>query len=171
MDQPWKPPERSGAMEHQQVSALPRPRSRRLKRREVSFAVNIAPMIDVTFLLLIFFLVTTTFDPPEGLLASRLPRDTDRPGVALPISPVVLRLTQTGPEAGDFTIRVDHVETLPANFEELADLLAGIQEQPGFDEETPVVIIAGPEVKWDHVVNAWNAAVRCEYENIAFGNP
>ena len=45
-----------------------------------------------------------------------------------------------------------------------------IQKLPGFDTETPVVIRADDDVQWDHVVNAWNAAVRCEFVNVAFSD-
>ena len=52
----------------------------------VRLTLNLAPMIDVTFLLLIFFLVTTTFKRAEGIFASHLPKDAGAPTAALPIS-------------------------------------------------------------------------------------
>jgi biopolymer transport protein ExbD len=146
-----------------------RPARRAPRGRGVPFAINFAPMIDVTFLLLIFFLVTTTFERAEGILASKLPRDAGAPAVPLPLSPIVVRLTQTGPGGSDYTIGVDNVQSVPQDFERLADFLRQLQKKPGFDNRTPVIILADPGVRWDHVVNGWNAAVRCGYENIAFG--
>lgn len=147
------------------------PWSKRLhaRGRTLPFSMNIAPMIDVTFLLLIFFLVTTTFEKAEGLLASQLPQDRGRPAVALPVSPIVIQLDQIGPGEEDYQISLRNVQRIPVSFEELADILRMILDRPGFDTETPVVIQAGERVRWDHVVNAWNAAVRCEFANIAFG--
>lgn len=136
-----------------------------------SIAVNFAPMIDVTFLLLIFFLVTTTFERAEGILASDLPRDRGAPVVALPVSPIVIRLAQTGVSAEDITIRIDRFQDGPRDFEELPGVLARIHQQPGFDKQTPVVIVADNDVRWDHVVNCWNAALRAECERIAFAEP
>lgn len=149
---------------------------RRLRRRHrapyrMSFAVNIAPMIDVSFLLLIFFLVTTRFERAEGLLASELPADSDAPAVGLPLSPIVVRLSQTGPGFDDVSIRIDKFTAVPANADELAAYLREIQRRPGFDKDTPVVIIAENDVRWDHVVNCWNAALRAGCTRIAFGEP
>ncbi len=156
-----------------QVDAMrARRRSKRRRRPGLSPTVNIAPMIDVSFLLLIFFLVTTTFERAEGILSSNLPKERgDRPAVSLPISPIVLRLQQTGPDHDDFSISIDRFEDAPQRFVELPQFLRGIFALPGFDEETPVVIVASNDLAWDHVVAAWNAAVRADAKRIAFAEP
>ncbi len=136
-----------------------------------AIAVNFAPMIDVTFLLLIFFLVTTSFERAEGILASDLPRDRGTPMVALPLSPIVIRLSQTGVKAEDIAISIDRFDPVPQDFEELPAVLAQIHQRPGFDKQTPVVIVAENDVRWDHVVNCWNAALRAGCERIAFAEP
>lgn len=153
--------------------ATPRSRSRRRRRggREVEISLNLAPMIDVTFLLLIFFLVTTTFERAEGVFASKLPRDTGVPAIALPISPIVVRLSRTGPDHDDFAIRLDKLSNHPATFGALTDLLLELQRKPGFDDETPLVIVAQNDVPWDHVVGCWNAALRAGCKRIAFAEP
>ncbi len=148
----------------------PRSRRRRFHGISPSFSVSIAPMIDVTFLLLIFFLVTTTFERAEGILVSKLPRETGvRPAVALPISPIVVRVLQVGPGENDYAIRIDNFRNVPGSFGELAEYFRQIHGQPGFDTETPVIIVAGDDVRWDHVVGAWNAAVKAGCTTIAFG--
>ena len=160
----------NGGNEQAQDQVPPfRPGRRRFRGSRVSIAVNLAPMIDVSFLLLIFFLVTTTFERAEGVLASKLPKDTGMPAVALPISPIVVRLSQVGPGENDYTINVDNFKNVPTGFVELGRYLRQIQNKPGFDAETPVVIVAGDDVRWDHVVGAWNAAVSAGCRNIAFG--
>ena len=65
-----------------------RPRRRRPQRRGVMTSLNLAPMIDVTFLLLIFFVVSTTFKRAEGLFGTRLQQTVGRPAPTLPISHV-----------------------------------------------------------------------------------
>jgi len=132
--------------------------------------LNLAPMIDVTFLLLIFFLVTTTFKPAEGILTSRLPKDAGVPSAALPISPVVVRVSQLDPAGQEYRINIDNYTRRPATFDELAGFLLDIQTNPGFDARTPVVILPATDVRWDHVVNCWNAAVRARCENIVFAS-
>jgi len=128
-------------------------------------------MIDMSFIMLIFFLVTTRFEQPEGVLASRLPRDSGVPRVALPISPVVVRLSPTGESLEDYAISIDRFRGVPQDFDALPAFMREIRQRPGFDEQTPVVIVADDDVCWDHVVNCWNAALRAGYEKIAFAEP
>jgi biopolymer transport protein ExbD len=126
-------------------------------------------MIDVTFLLLIFFSVTTTFKRAEGYLGAKLPTDVGQPTVALPISPIVIRVQQYGAGPNEYRLRIDQFVESPATFGDLTRMLKDIQGNPGFDENTPVVIAAEPDASWDHVVNCWNAALRAGCKNIAFG--
>jgi biopolymer transport protein ExbD len=128
-------------------------------------------MIDVTFLLLIFFLVTTTFERAEGLLTAQMPKDAGAPSVALPLSPIVIRLARTGPEHNDLAIRIDRFERVPTDFDDLAAILRAIHDEPGFDVETPVVIAASNDVPWDHIVGCWNAALRANCRRVAFAEP
>ena len=157
---------RSGASEP------PTPATRRMRRSRppLRIALNLAPMIDVTFLLLIFFLVTTTFKRPEGIFAAQMPRDAGRPVAPLPISPIIVRVSQPDPSFDAYTIRIDNSTRHPNTFNELAGFLINLQANPGFDRQTPVVIFPQPNVRWDHVVNCWNAAVRAKCANITFAS-
>jgi len=131
-------------------------------------SLNLAPMIDMTFLMLIFFIVTTTFKQAEGIFTSRLPRTAGAPVAPLPISPIIVRLTQPDPASSICRIRIDNFTRAPQTFDELAQVLVDIQGNPGFDRQTPVVILPTADVAWDHVVNCWNAAVRAQCQNITF---
>ena len=146
-------------------------RRRRRVAGGVPISVHLAPMIDVTFLLLIFFLVTTTFERAEGIIASDLPEVGAVPAVPLPISPIVLRIGQSGPGHDDYAISVDRFEDVPQDFSDLPDFLRQIRQQPGFDRQTPVVIVAENDVRWDHVVNCWNAVLKAGCRRVAFGEP
>jgi biopolymer transport protein ExbD len=148
-----------------------RTRLRERQRRGGAIRINMAPMIDMTFLLFSFVIVTSTFERPEGVLASQLPERSGAPSVALPFSPIVIRLTQTGAGENDFDVAIDRAGRKIQQLAELPQLLRQLREQPGFDETTPVVIVADDEVRWDHVVSCWNAALRAGCENIAFAQP
>lgn len=141
----------------------------RYRERGAPIAVSLAPMIDMSFLFMIFFLVATRFGQAEGLLGTRLPQQRGEPAVALPISPIVVRVEAPAASLADYAIKVDGVERAPQDFESLYVMLHDMQQTGGFDAETPVFVLAGPDVAWDHVVNAWNAAVRAGYTNVAFG--
>lgn len=145
---------------------------KRRPRQATVLTLNLAPMVDVVFLLLIFFISTTTFKQAEGILPSRLPKQGGlASAVAPPITPIVVHVLQTGPGPTDYAIRVENFVNAPPTFNELASFLKEIQANPGFDETTPVVIQAANEVLWDHVVGCWNAAVRAGCRRISFGLP
>lgn len=128
-------------------------------------------MIDMSFTMLIFFVATTTFDRPEGVLASKLPREQGEfIAPALPLSPILVRLSSDG-DPLRCVIRIDRVARPPQNFTELSQTLKDLQQQPGFDDQTPVVLMSEDNVAWDHVVGAWNAAVRAGFKNLVFGQP
>jgi len=148
-----------------------RARLREQRRRGNAIRINMAPMIDMTFLLFSFVIVTSTFERPEGVLAARLPQQGSGPSVALPFSPIVIRLTQTGGGENDFAIAIDRAAQKTQSLDELPPILQQLREQPGFDKTTPVVIVADDQVRWDHVVSCWNAALRAGCENIAFAEP
>jgi biopolymer transport protein ExbD len=149
----------------------PRKRRRRSGSEPQSIGLTLAPMIDMSFTFLIFFVVTTRFMLPEGVMTSAMPRQGGASAVALPFSPIVVRIGQTGPGDEDYTIRVDRFANAPARFADLPEFLRGIQTEPGFDKDTPVVIVADDDVRWDHVVSCWNAALLAECKNIAFAAP
>jgi biopolymer transport protein ExbD len=157
-----------GRLERTGVSGRTRPAASGVG---AAIAVNFAPMIDVTFLLLIFFLVTTTFERAEGILASDLPRDSGAPAVALPVSPIVIRLAPDESDLDGVTIHIDYFDYAPGDMDSLPATLGRIHQEPGFDKQTPVVIVAENDVRWDHVVNCWNAALRAGCERIAFAEP
>lgn len=63
------------------------------RRRRDPVEVNLTPLIDVVFLLLIFFMVSTTFETRQALELT-LPESTA--GVDLEASPVTLAVTRQG---------------------------------------------------------------------------
>jgi len=130
--------------------------------------INLVPMIDIVFNLLVFFLVATKFTPAEGVLAGRLPDvKTSQAVLSVPTVPIRIRLV---PHDGTgCLIMIEDRSVRPADFDQLAEVLRQIQAEPGYDDKTPVVLLADSELVWDHVVNAYNAAVRTKYKNIVFG--
>lgn len=161
-------PGREGAVD---AVAILRRRFEARGSKHISLSLNMVPMIDVTFLLIIFFAVTTTFKKAEGLLAAKLPPGSSggAAAAAMPVHPVIIRLEQFGKGPGDYRIVLEQFVNHPATFGELTEFLRGIQGNPGFSPDTPVIIAAEPDVNWDHVVNCWNAALRAGCKNIAFG--
>lgn len=148
---------------------------RRQSPQPSAVALALAPMIDMSFTFLIFFVVTTRFVQSEGLFSSKMPRTSGvqaAPAVALPLTPIVVRLASSTTDLSSCSIRVDTFAAEGVDdFGRLAEIFVAILQNPGFDLETPVILAAEENVAWDHVVNAWNAALRAGYKNIAFAEP
>jgi len=64
---------------------------RRTKHQEDQAEVNMTPMLDIVFILLIFFIVTATFLSEEGL-DMRPPPDTDTPPETDAPPPIVVQV-------------------------------------------------------------------------------
>ncbi len=151
-------------------------RKRKYRSRFV-FSLNLAPMMDVMFNLLIFFLVGTSFMMPEGLLEAKLPRTTgisSDQSSAIPVVPIKIFLETGGIGKPTLirvstTLRTDAASlTVVENFDELHTFLKELHGRPGITADTPVIIAAKPATVWDQVVNAYNAALRARYKNIVF---
>jgi biopolymer transport protein ExbD len=151
-------------------------KSKRRTRRRFSFTLNMTPMMDVMFNLLVFFIVTASFTMPEGLLEAKLPRSTGIAAqtLAIPLVPIKIFLEPSGSEKLSL-IRVStslHPDaaslTLVQNFDQLFSLLEEMKSRPGITEKTPVIIAAKPEVTWNEVVEAYNVSIRARYKNVVF---
>ena len=153
---------------------------RQLRRRSgYAFNLNLAPMMDVMFNLLVFFLVATSFKLPEGLLQAKLPRTTGisvSQALAVPVVPIKVFLEPGDTPQGALirvssSLRADATAlTVVQNFEDLYTLLNTLVKKPGITAGTPVIIAAKPKTSWDQVVNAYNASLRAKYKNVVFAS-
>ena len=84
----------------------------RQRRRPPAPGLNLASMIDVIFLLLIFFMSTLAFNPPEGVLNSQLAEAGLTPAAEPPdFEPILIRLVAIGESGGPgITIFCDELE-------------------------------------------------------------
>ena len=156
-----------GATQEPTVHHNPRPKK---KVSPTKMELNMTSMIDVVFQLLIYFIITSNFVPGEGILTATMPAGTgsaaDVPKLEQPIKIIVSSRGETG-----YRLDVDKSAVAPSTFGDLGKLLEGMREDKGgaFSDENPIIIQPGGDVRWQHVVNAFNAAVRARYKNIAFG--
>jgi biopolymer transport protein ExbD len=135
--------------------------------------MNLTPMIDVVFLLLFFFLVASRFAGFEAMLPAQLPAQAAAVSIDIPQTPIRIRFQSDAstPDACLVTIE-PFDEPGPMAISELTAALAAIIDpqagHPGFDTRTPVHLLAGDDVRWEHVVNAYNAALAARYERVFF---
>lgn len=76
--------------------------------------VDMTPMLDIVFIMLIFFIVTTSFIKESGINITR-PTDNQSEAPPNPTSPIVIRISDTG----DVSIagRIVEAEAVQANVE------------------------------------------------------
>ena len=118
---------------------------RRLHREEVG--INLTPLIDVVFLLLIFFMVSTTFTR-ETQLSIDLPEAQGEPREA---------------DDREIEILIDEAGTFRVNGQGLVDnrmrtLQAAIYKISAGDTTMPMTITADAQSAHEHVVRAMDAA-------------
>ena len=117
----------------------------RRERRDVE--INITPLIDVVFLLLIFMLVSTTFTK-QTQLSIDLPEATGEPRAAQETQ-IVISITKDGGYA---------VNQVPLAESDLATLRRALQEVSGGDSSRPMNITADFKTPHQAVVTAMDAA-------------
>ena len=128
---------------------------RRLKK---DAAIDIASLVDVVFLLLLFFVVTTSFRESPGLDMD-LPETTSEAGVRL--KEVVIRIILEGEDAAIFLME-DKV-TIGELPEKLRSLLAQQDE-----ENRSVVVEADRNVRFKTVFDVLDIARQSGATNITF---
>jgi len=138
--------------------------------------MQMTPMIDVTFQMLIFFMVGMQIKIPEGILNSYLPKDR---GVGMPeeqdnpdITPpeVKIRLEKDKVSSTDENVVVDiYFEQYSCpNIQDLEDKLVRLGQELS---SIPVVIDGGPDVPFSYVLGTLNACVKARFTQISFKAP
>jgi len=129
-------------------------RGRAIARDEEEDELEMTPMIDVVFLLLIFFIFATKFPKQEGKLEASLPAKAQ--GASKPKTIVIVEITDNGKllvNGQDYT-----ADQLSALLQKLSDL----------DPEQPVVIKGQPNARHQRVVDALNACAKANITRISF---
>ena len=136
----------------------------RQRHRPPAPGLNLASMIDVIFLLLIFFMSTLSFNPPEGVLDSQLTRAGLTP-VTKPVEfePILIRLVP--PDGGGgraIQIYCDH--------REMKDLAALKQHLVVRREiaDVPVIVQAGGSVPFGLMATVLDTCLAVDLRQVAF---
>ena len=118
---------------------------------------NLTPMIDVVFLLLIFFMVTTTFLNPEREIEVDLPTAESAGAVESPPEEIVI------------TVRSDGSVFVRGESCEHDDLVALLRSAAQHDPETPVTIRGDRQAHHEAVVGVMDACGTAGLFNLAVG--
>ena len=130
---------------------------------------NLAPMVDVIMVLLIFFLLGASLDlVKEGILQTELDTSSGpNQGEQIEINPSIRIALQDVDAGAACNIYVMDQAREGNTFEQLQRLMLE-RRMAGADRENPVVIGAETTVRWKFVVEAMDAAVRAGFKNVQF---
>ncbi len=132
----------------------------------------ITPMIDVTFLLLIYFLLTTNFSVDEKQYRTTLApeeRASTSEEIALEQDPLRIRLSAGRPP------RLLGPYRQPTSELDLEQFLSDALAMEGrtdalFRSDHPILVLPDSDVPWEHVVVVFDAIVRSGYTSVGFAN-
>jgi biopolymer transport protein ExbD len=140
--------------------------------RKSSFTLRMAPMIDMIFLLLIFFLVAAKWRPQEDFLPFQLPSaqaQDRRIGKPEPLAMHIFAI-ETGCQVqiGGVAIASIDDETIEADLAALMEKMQEcLTEQKRYASD-PVEITCAPEVRWEHVAKIYNMFFGAGLTDITF---
>ncbi len=129
---------------------------------KIGFSIKMTPMIDVIFLLMIFFIMTLNIQDPEGFLKNRLPDQT---------APTVSD-RQTDWEVVRIHLAVrkgqPHIFLQKRLINDLPDLLRNLNLLP-----RDIMIVIEPESKiaYKHVIGVYDTCLKSQKTNIVFSVP
>lgn len=124
------------------------------------FGFQIAPMLDILFVLLLFFMVSAGAQKHEASLTTQLPGG--EPGPKVPV--------QVGIDAdGQVTVYDANVDA-PTDHA-LPQLLSRLRGIVANDKQQPIIITPSRSTRHQRVVDVLNACSAAKVANLAFGAP
>jgi len=125
--------------------------------------INLTPLIDVVFLLLIFFMVTTTFTRETRMLIS-LPEAEGEPVAAEQQAPLELVVSRDG----SYSVNGQNLIN-----RDIKTIMAALRDASEGNRDIPLIITADAQSSHQAVITAMDAAGRLGFEslNIATQQP
>ena len=132
------------------------------RRAQRDNSINLTPLIDVVFLLLIFFMVTTTFTRETRMLISLPEAEAD--AMASEQTTVELMISKDGSYAVNGKSLINR---------DIKTIMAALKDASAGDNKMPLVITADALSTHQAVITAMDAAGRLGFEtlNIATQQP
>ncbi len=145
------------------------------RRRTSGVGVRMAPMIDVVFLLLTFFILTFRFRTPEEFLPITFPSPAQARQIGI-VEPLEIRINA---RAGGCAIAFGTIDrtqesvidakTLDADLLGMAAQFVEVLKSQHRTINDPVVIICGDDVPWDYLVKIYNVFHSMGINDVTFG--
>jgi biopolymer transport protein ExbD len=150
-----------GSVTHHYVSAR-----KKRGREEKSMQPPLTPMIDVTFQLLLYFILTAEFRQAEGGIPGTLPQEG---GVAVessdPRDPIRVLIEWRGAARDGVLYSIAGLPPIDSEQNLQAQL---VKRRGSGKNPPPVVLQPSGDVSWGYVVKVFNAAVRAKFDEIGW---
>ncbi len=126
---------------------------RRKYRIDDEAEINITPMLDIVFIMLIFFIVTTSFVKEKGL-------EVSRPSNAPP--------KEIKQDKGPIVVRIDasNLISIKGRVLEKAAVQANLEREKAEKPDSTLIIAAHPEAQTDSLVTILDAAKSVGIEGV-----
>lgn len=124
-------------------------------------AIDITPLIDVIFLLMIFFLMTINFNISEGVLENRLPQAGNQTGDDIPKDYETLKL-RVKMIKDQQLMKIYLQERIVYTYE---DLLYYLDMLP---DDILIIFDPSDNVPYEHVIGVYDTCLKSKKKNIVF---
>lgn len=140
-------------------------------------SLNFTPMIDVVFLLLIYFILSSDFRPREEAFSLDAPQHLEGATIRtldpfeLPKRPVRIMVRSHGDGATEYSIASDDPTIGPVlGADDLFRRLSDARGRTIADDQV-FAVRAAPDTRWEHTLAAFNAIRRAGFQQVRFSNP
>lgn len=131
------------------------------KQSQIIFSVKMTPLIDVIFLLMIFFLLTINFHKPEGVINNQLPQLGEQSSEEISKDWETVRL-RVKLVREDLRLKIYLQERVVYSYD---DLLQYLNELP---DDILIVIEPDDKVPYKHVIGVYNMCLKSKKKDIVF---
>ncbi|MCF6313594.1 MAG: biopolymer transporter ExbD [Verrucomicrobiales bacterium] len=140
-----------------------------LPRPDSEPQLDMSSMIDVSFLLLIFFLVTSSLDPKETDLGMVLPTDKEIPGLDCFVEPMEIKIASNGSITVDLTLldtdldqrQLPLLEDKLRIYKDSSDLLS---------TEPMITVISSDEASGQRFIDVLNTLAKVDIKDVTIAD-
>ncbi|MFG0258376.1 MAG: ExbD/TolR family protein [Phycisphaerales bacterium JB043] len=147
----------------------------RSARSRVGGALHMTPLIDVVFLLLMYFLLTARFFGPERSMEVLPPGEVTEVSssdpYALPSRPITILIRSVGDGVDAMTIGSD--SSLVPGVRSLGALTSVLRDARGRDmsDDQRFLVRCSPGSRWEHAMRALHAIRAAGFERVRLAEP
>ncbi len=125
------------------------------------------PLIDVVFLLLIFFIMTINFQPLEGFMPAELP-GSQRVDEVSEVDPLIFYIdtTDNGSCKVMFAGKTVTIGNENTDFSTFANVTEAVMQEYRRNSSDPVMLVDINQASWQHMMNMYDTLVSLGYKNI-----